>query len=574
MLRQSSMTSDILMTVNPQHPAGGHESGRNMRVVTIEKPIVIWNGNLDGLYYRAEECSMDTYLNKYTYMKGDKRFYSKRHIHEILQETCIRARYKLDDAIDKKERAGGNLCTAALGVVVEKKATDSSESQLVYLCAPVTVKQNGSRGVKMAVKSELSLGRHCKEAVFCNKQEHLENEDVAYDPEIYFIGRDRALNDRIEKLKKRMAKPLSMNDEEDKSRDSQSEIGNEDDEPVVFDESYSEDEDEEGNFLTDSFKSMTADDSWYTKKAIKDFIKQLPRTEFRESADIVKAKCYAGRFSDSGLSFFMVNSEQLKNFYQSEQWFLEMLRMNPDLLAELLRDYKITPAKFDIHAVILEIHSERDICSNCQDHLHSIISNKSSDNAIRQGFINSLKKWGYSINSADLQIGARVSSRMSNKTGVEQQKECGCPDKVPRPFPTDDTALQDLIQNGIILAHRFVPIAFFDRQGNKLPACAMTDCKTCIRDERNFLVEIGKKLQELILTWGASYKEDADEETTVVLDVRDDVLGNTKHACPSSTTTFCAYTSLTAYARLDIKSKVCKGVKLYLTSYVTEKVNP
>ena len=124
-----------------------------------------------------------------------------------------------------------------------------------------------------------------------------------------------------------------------------------------------------------------------------------------------------------------------------------MLRMNPDLPAELLREYKISPAKFDIHAIMLEIHSEHDICGNCQDHLHSLISDKSPDNAIRRGFKNSLVKWGYSLHCAELQIGVRVSSRMSNKVGAEQQKECGCPDKVPRPFPTEDTAVQDLMQS-------------------------------------------------------------------------------------------------------------------------------
>ncbi|XP_070539405.1 uncharacterized protein [Ptychodera flava] len=263
MLRQASISSDIIMTVNPQHPAGGHESGRNMRVVTIEKPILIWNGNLNGLYYRAEDCSMDAYLNNYTYMKGDKRFYSRRHIHEVLQETCIKARYKLDDSLDSKEKGDGNLCVAALGIIAEKKATDRNDSQFVYLCAPITVKPNGGRHVKLAVKSEPNLGKNCKEAVFCSRQESVETRDIADDPEIYFIGRERALSTRIERMKKRMTRSM-MNDEEDKSGDDQDDLASEEreDEPIIYEENVTDFENGfEGNFLTDSFKSMAVDDS-------------------------------------------------------------------------------------------------------------------------------------------------------------------------------------------------------------------------------------------------------------------------------------------------------------------------
>ncbi|XP_077868955.1 uncharacterized protein LOC144359874 [Saccoglossus kowalevskii] len=572
MLRQASISSDILMSVNPQHPAGGHEAGRNMRVVTVEKPILIWNGNLEGLYYRADDCSLDTYLAKYTYMKGDRRVSSKRHIHEVLQEACIKARYKLDDVLDKKERSEGSLSTAALGVVVGRKNEDG-DTQLAYLCAPIVAKDIPDGSVRLTVKSEPVLAENCKEAVFYGKQEHIEIQDIAGDKELYFIGRERALANRIAKIRKNAKKALAEGEEE--RVEEVDDLSEEDtEEQIIIEEEQSEDEDGSNvNGQPDNYKILLTDDTWCTKKAIKDYIRQLPRSEFKESSDIVKAKCYAGRFSDSGLSFFMINGDQLKSFYHSEQWLLEMLRVNPDLPAELLRQFKITPSKFEVHAIMIEIHSERDICSNCQDHLHHIITDKSSSNLIRHGFKKSLQTWGYSIFSADLQIGARVSSRMCGKSAPDQMKDCGCPEKIPRPFPTEDVALQDLMQNGVILAHRFVPIAFHDHQGSKCPACPMIDCKSRIRDEKNFLVEIGKKLQEMIVLSGVANGNALNGEETVVLDIRDDTLGDTKHPCPSSTNTNCTYTSLTAYAKLDLRTNVCKGVKLYLTSYVTEKVN-
>jgi hypothetical protein len=108
-------------------------------------------------------------------------------------------------------------------------------------------------------------------------------------------------------------------------------------------------------------------------------------------------------------------------FHHSEQWILQTLINNPELFVTLLRDRYKKPQGVKVYAILIEIHSTRDVCSKCQESINLIMRKAEPLGGCIK---TALKNANYVVSEkSGLRIMARVSSEFRHAQAHRPKKD-------------------------------------------------------------------------------------------------------------------------------------------------------